>query len=55
MEPEALVGLCLERSLEMIVGILGILKAGQCFVPLDPAYPKERLGFMLRTPKLPCC
>lgn len=45
--PEILVGVCLERSLEMIIGILGILKAGGTYVPLDPAYPKERLAFML--------
>ncbi|MHC5595005.1 MAG: amino acid adenylation domain-containing protein [Nostoc sp.] len=44
---EVLVGICLERSLEMIVGLLGILKAGGAYVPLDPAYPKERLNFML--------
>ena len=40
-------GICVERSLEMIVGLLGILKAGGAYVPLDPGYPKERLGFML--------
>ena len=45
--PETLVGICVERSLEMIVGLLGILKAGGAYVPLDPGYPKERLGFML--------
>ena len=45
--PEKRVGLCVERSLEMMVGLLGILKAGGCYVPLDPAYPKERLAFML--------
>jgi len=45
--PEVFVGICLERSLEMIVGILGILKAGGAYVPLDPAYPPERLGFIL--------
>jgi amino acid adenylation domain-containing protein len=44
---EALVGICMERSLEMLVGLLGILKAGGAYVPLDPDYPKERLGFML--------
>ncbi|MGZ9270912.1 MAG: amino acid adenylation domain-containing protein, partial [Candidatus Binatia bacterium] len=41
------VGICLERSIEMVVGLLGILKAGGAYVPLDPAYPKERLAFML--------
>jgi amino acid adenylation domain-containing protein len=45
--PEARVGLLCERSLDMIVGILGILKAGGAYVPLDPAYPRERLEFML--------
>ncbi|MBX9256329.1 amino acid adenylation domain-containing protein [Desmonostoc muscorum CCALA 125] len=43
VKPETLVGICVERSLEMIVGLLGILKAGGAYVPLDPAYPKERL------------
>ena len=45
--PDVLVGLCMERSLELIVGLLGILKAGGAYVPLDPTYPKERYGFML--------
>ena len=45
--PEVLVGICLERSLEMIVAVLGILKAGGAYVPLDPEYPMERLRFML--------
>jgi amino acid adenylation domain-containing protein len=45
--PEVLVGICVERSLEMMVGLLGILKAGGAYVPLDPSYPKERLQFML--------
>jgi amino acid adenylation domain-containing protein len=45
--PETLVGICMDRSLQMIVGILGILKAGGAYVPLDPSYPKERLAFML--------
>src|SRR4030095_9871019 len=44
---EALVGICTERSLEMLVGLLGILKAGGAYVPLDPEYPQERLGYML--------
>ena len=42
--PEALVGLCVERSLEMVVGLLGILKAGGAYVPLDPAYPPGAAG-----------
>ena len=45
--PEVLVGICLERSLEMIIGVLGILKAGGAYVPLDPTYPHARLAFML--------
>jgi amino acid adenylation domain-containing protein len=45
--PEKLVGICIERSIEMVVGLLGILKAGGAYVPLDPAYPRERLEFML--------
>jgi len=45
--PEVLVGICVERSPEMVVGLLGILKAGGAYVPLDPAYPHERLRYML--------
>ncbi len=45
--PDVLVGICVERSLEMMVGLLGIVKAGGAYVPLDPSYPKERLDFML--------
>ncbi len=45
--PEVLVGICLERSIAMMVGLLGILKAGGAYVPLDPAYPKGRLTFMI--------
>jgi amino acid adenylation domain-containing protein len=51
--PETPVGFCLERSPEMVVGILGILKAGGTYVPLDPAYPKERLAFMLEDTRTP--
>ncbi|MFN6465859.1 MAG: non-ribosomal peptide synthetase [Nostoc sp. DedVER02] len=50
---EVLVGICVERSLEMIVGILGILKAGGAYVPLDPAYPPERLVFILEDTQAP--
>jgi amino acid adenylation domain-containing protein len=45
--PEVRVGICTERSIEMVVGLLGILKAGGAYVPLDVAYPKDRLAFML--------
>lgn len=51
--PEVLVGICAERSLEMIVGILGILKAGGAYIPLDPFYPLERLAFMLEDAQAP--
>jgi amino acid adenylation domain-containing protein len=47
VQPGALVGLCVERGFNMIVGLLGILKAGAAYVPLDPAYPAERLDFMI--------
>ncbi|MBE9162160.1 non-ribosomal peptide synthetase [Tychonema sp. LEGE 06208] len=47
VNPEFLVGIYVDRSLDMVVGLLGILKAGGAYVPLDPAYPPERLAFML--------
>jgi amino acid adenylation domain-containing protein len=47
VQPEVIVGLCLKRSPEMIIALLGILKAGGAYLPLDPAYPPERLAFML--------
>jgi len=50
---EVLVGICVERSLEMIIGLLGILKSGGAYVPLDPGYPKERLAFMLEDAQVP--
>jgi amino acid adenylation domain-containing protein/non-ribosomal peptide synthase protein (TIGR01720 family) len=53
IQPDVLVGICVERSLEMVVGLLGILKAGGAYVPLDPAYPKERLAFMLEDAQMP--
>ena len=51
--PEVLVGICMERSLEMVVGLLGILKAGGAYVPLDPSYPAERIAFMLTDAQAP--
>lgn len=53
VKPEVLVGICVERSLEMIVGLLGILKAGGAYVPLDPSYPQERLSFIIEDTQLP--
>jgi amino acid adenylation domain-containing protein len=50
---ESLVPICVERSLEMVVGLLGILKAGGAYVPIDPNYPSERIGFMLSDMQAP--
>ena len=50
---EILVGLCVERSLDMIIGMLAILKAGGAYLPLDPSYPPERLSFMLQDAQVP--
>ncbi|WP_148662958.1 non-ribosomal peptide synthetase, partial [Scytonema hofmannii] len=49
---DVLVGICVERSLSMVVGLLGILKAGGAYVPLDPEYPQERLSFMVQDAQL---
>lgn len=48
VKPDSLVGICLERSMEMVVAILAVLKAGGAYVPLDPAYPAQRLQYMLQ-------
>ncbi|MBC1312640.1 amino acid adenylation domain-containing protein, partial [Trichormus variabilis PNB] len=53
VKPEVLVGICVERSLDTVVGLLGILKAGGAYVPLDPNYPVERLSYMLADSQLP--
>ncbi len=50
---EVPVGICMERSVEMIVGLLGILKAGGAYLPLDPSYPQERLSFILEDARVP--
>ncbi|BAS60151.1 amino acid adenylation domain protein (plasmid) [Leptolyngbya boryana NIES-2135] len=47
VRPNGLVGICVDRSLEMLVGILAILKAGGAYLPIDPAYPQDRIAFML--------
>jgi non-ribosomal peptide synthetase component F len=51
--PDVLVGIYVERSVELVVGLLGILKAGGAYVPLDPAYPQERLAFILADAQVP--
>ncbi|MDO8544836.1 MAG: LLM class flavin-dependent oxidoreductase [Opitutaceae bacterium] len=51
--PDVLVGICVERSIDMMVGLLGIHKAGGAYLPLDPTYPKERIGFMLHDSQAP--
>jgi len=51
--PDTRVGICMERSLELVIGLLGILKAGGGYVPLDPTYPRERLTFMLEDARTP--
>ena len=51
--PEVRVGICLDRSFEMVVGLLGILKAGGAYLPLDPTYPPERLAYVLQDAQVP--
>jgi amino acid adenylation domain-containing protein len=51
--PETLVALCLERSVEMVVGLLGVLKAGAAYVPVDPTYPADRIAWMLSDSQAP--
>ncbi|MFB2772371.1 amino acid adenylation domain-containing protein [Pelatocladus sp. BLCC-F211] len=53
VKPEVLVGICVERSLDMLIGLLAILKVGGAYIPLDPSYPKERLEFILQDAKAP--
>lgn len=51
--PEVPVGICMERSLEMVVGLLGILKAGGAYLPLDPTYPHDRMAYVLENSHVP--
>ena len=51
--PNVLVGVCLERSVDLVVALLGVLKAGGAYVPLDPAYPASRLAFMVQDAQAP--
>ena len=51
--PDVVVGLCAERSIEMVVALLAILKAGGAYLPLDPTYPPDRLAYMLEDAKAP--
>ncbi|NEU77732.1 amino acid adenylation domain-containing protein [Nostoc sp. UIC10630] len=53
VKPEVPVGICVERSLEMVIGLLGILKAGGAYLPIEPTYPKERLAFILQDAQTP--
>ena len=53
VKPETLVGISIDRSLEMVIGLLGILKAGGAYVPIDPSYPTERLSYMLEDSAVP--
>ena len=51
--PDARVGLCVERSLEMVVGVLAVVRTGAAYVPVDPAYPEDRVAFMLEDAGIP--
>ncbi|MBV9789620.1 MAG: amino acid adenylation domain-containing protein [Chloroflexi bacterium] len=53
VKAEDRIGLCVERSLELVIGLLGILKAGAAYVPLDPTYPQDRLEFILTDAQIP--
>jgi amino acid adenylation domain-containing protein/thioester reductase-like protein len=53
VKPETLVGVCIERSLEMVIALLAVLKSGGAYIPLDPSYPADRLAFMVEDSALP--
>ena len=50
---EAIIGVCMERSIELVIALLGVLKAGAAYIPMDPAYPQDRLAWMLRSSYAP--
>lgn len=52
IEPDSLIGICTERSLEMVIGLLGVLKAGAAYVPIDSDYPEDRIRFILENSKI---
>src|SRR5690606_13482583 len=51
--PDVRVGIYMERSIDLMVGLLGILKAGGAYVPLDPTYPEDRIAFMIQDAQVP--
>lgn len=53
IRPDGMVGVCMERSLEMVIALMGILKAGGGYLPIDPTYPAERLKFMMEDAQVP--
>jgi amino acid adenylation domain-containing protein/thioester reductase-like protein len=53
VQPETFVGVCIERSIEMVVALLGVLKAGGAYIPLDPSYPADRIAFTIEDSSLP--
>lgn len=53
IQPDTMIGVCMERSIEMVVALLAIIKAGGAYLPIDPSYPAERLQFMLEDAQVP--
>ncbi len=53
VKPESLVGICMERSFALVIGLLGILKAGAAYVPFDPSYPADRLSYLVQDANVP--
>ncbi|MCF3572346.1 amino acid adenylation domain-containing protein [Planktothrix agardhii 1806] len=52
IKPDTLIGICVERSLDMAIALLGVLKAGAAYVPVDPSYPEERIKYILENSKI---